>query len=116
MAIRVNDTTVDSDEEGFLLNPGDWDECVAQALAAEEGITLRPVHWAIISFFRTWYEDHQRHPTMNKWLRTVGKFHGKRFEDAVAYRDYLYPLFPKGPVRTLCKLAGRPKPTGVNEV
>ena len=116
MGIYVNGRTVETDEEGYLLQPEDWDECVAQALAAREGITLGPAHWGMISFFRTWYQDNHRHPTMNEWVRTVGRFHGKPFRDAAAYRDHLYKLFPKGPVQTLCRLAGLPKPTGVNEV
>lgn len=35
---------------------------------------------------------------------------GKDFKDEKDYRDFLYELFPHGPVRMLCKLAGLPNP------
>jgi sulfur relay (sulfurtransferase) DsrC/TusE family protein len=53
-----------------------------------------------------------RHPSMHEWVKTLGRFHGKPYKDAKSYRDFLYKMFPKGPVQTLCKLAGLPKPVG----
>ena len=98
------------DEEGYLQDPNDWNSCVAEALAEREGIQLTDLHWALINYFRTFYEDHMRHPSMHEWVKTLGRFHGKPFREAKAYRDFLYELFPKGPIPTLCKLAGLPKP------
>lgn len=112
----MNDQTdgqpVATDEEGFLLNPEDWDECVAESIARCEGIDLTETHWGLINYFRTFYEDHMRHPTMHELVLTLGRHHGKHFEEAKKYREFLYELFPKGPVPTLCKLAGLPKPVG----
>ena len=110
MSIEVEGKTVKTDEEGFLLDPEDWDECVAEAIAAQYGIELKDIHWALINYFRTFYEDHMRHPTMHEWVTTLGRFHGKPYKDAKAYRDYLYQLFPNGPIPWLSKLAGLPKP------
>ena len=112
MSITVNAKTIATDEEGYLLDPADWDECVAEAIAAQEGIELTDTHWAMINYFRTFYEDHMRHPTMHEWVKTLGRFHGKPYTEAKAYRDFLYQMFPQGPVPTLCKLAGLPKPVG----
>ena len=112
MSIKLGDKVIETDEEGYLLNPNDWDECVAEAIAEKEGIQLTDMHWAMINYFRTFYEDHMRHPTMHEWVKTLGRFHGKPFEEAKAYRDFLYKLFPQGPVPILCKLSGLPKPTG----
>ncbi len=110
MSLNVGTREIEVDEEGYLRNPADWDEAVALAIAAEEGIELTPVHWMLISWFRTFYEKNERHPTMHEWVETLGGFHGRPYRDAKKYRDFLYALFPKGPVQTLAKLAGLPKP------
>ncbi|GAB4362531.1 MAG: TusE/DsrC/DsvC family sulfur relay protein [Gammaproteobacteria bacterium] len=112
MAIQLENRTIETDEEGYLLNPDAWDECVAQAIAAAEGIELNEIHWGLINYFRTFFEDHMRHPTMHELVLTLGRHHGKPFEEAKKYREFLYELFPKGPVPTLCRLAGLPKPVG----
>ncbi len=112
MSLNIGNKCIETDEEGFLLNPDDWDECVAEAIADAEGIELTDIHWGLINYFRTFYEDHMRHPTMNEWVRTLGKHHGKPFKEAEKYRDFLYQLFPRGPIPALCKLAGLPKPAG----
>ncbi|WP_456417881.1 TusE/DsrC/DsvC family sulfur relay protein [Thiolapillus sp.] len=108
--IQVNDKTIETDEEGYLLNPDDWDEAVAEAIAAQEGLKLTDAHWGMIYYFREYYEEHMRHPSMHVFLKTLGRRHGKRYRDTGAYREFLYRLFPKGPVQMVCKLAGLPKP------
>lgn len=110
MSIQVQNKCIETDEEGFLRDPNAWDECVAEAIAEREGIELTDMHWAMINYFRTFYEDHMRHPSMHDWVRTLGRFHGKPWKEAKAYRDFLYQLFPSGPVQMLSKLAGLPKP------
>lgn len=112
MALQLANKTIETDEEGFLLDPNAWDECVAEAVAEQEGIKLDVTHWGLINYFRTFYEDHMRHPSMHELVLTLGKHHGKRFEEAKKYREFLYELFPNGPVPSLCKLAGLPKPVG----
>ncbi len=66
MSIKVENKTIETDEEGYLLDPNQWDECVAEAIAAQEGIELTAMHWAMINYFRTFYEDHMRHPSMHE--------------------------------------------------
>ena len=40
---------VEVNEEGYLLNSQAWNEDVARAIAAEEGIlALTPEHWKVI--------------------------------------------------------------------
>ena len=116
MSICIEGKSIETDEQGFLLDPSRWDECVAEAIAAEMGIDLKEIHWGLINYFRTFYEDKMRHPTMREWVLTLGRHHGKPFAEARQYRDFLYQLFPDGPVPTLCKLAGLPRPKNENEV
>ena len=40
MPLEVNGRIVDTDDEGFLLQPDDWDQAVAEALARQENIDL----------------------------------------------------------------------------
>ncbi|HFD79045.1 MAG TPA: TusE/DsrC/DsvC family sulfur relay protein [Gammaproteobacteria bacterium] len=115
MSIEVNGRIIETDEEGFLLNPDDWDEDVAEALVrAHEAAGHKPVTetgWELIRYFREYYEAHQVHPTMHKLLAQRARLEGKPFHDEESYRDFLYELFPHGPIPMLCKLAGLPNPS-----
>lgn len=112
MSIQIGDRTIETDEEGYLLDPEAWDEQVAEAIAAAEDIEMTETHWGLVQYFRDFYEEHMRHPSMHELVLTLGKHHGKHFEEAKKYREFLYKLFPTGPVQALCKLAGLPKPVG----
>ncbi|HBA33434.1 MAG TPA: sulfurtransferase TusE, partial [Gammaproteobacteria bacterium] len=43
--MNVGGRDIPVDQEGFLMDLTDWDRDVAQALAAEEGVTLDARHW-----------------------------------------------------------------------
>lgn len=94
--IRVN-------EEGFLVNPEEWDEDIADLLAKEEeGIdALTEDHWAVINYIREYYLEKSLAPMVRKICKTTG-FQLK----------YIFELFPSGPAKGACKLAGLPKPDG----
>jgi len=47
---------------------------------------------------------------MHKLLAGRAKLESKQFADEESYKNFLYELFPHGPVRMLCKLAGLPNP------
>ncbi|WJW76381.1 TusE/DsrC/DsvC family sulfur relay protein [Thiohalobacter sp. IOR34] len=113
MSIEVNGLVIETDEQGYLLDPNLWTEEVAKKIAEQEGVELTDTHWGLIRYFRDFYEMKQRHPTMHELVLTQGKHHGESFQDAEAYRDHLWKLFPKGPVIELSKLAGLPKPEEV---
>lgn len=110
MMIKVNGKAIPVDEEGFLLDPNQWDEDVARALAEREGIELTDTHWGLIRYFRDYYEAHQVNPSMRKLILTQGKAHGQHFHDAKTYEEFLYELFPTSPVAEISKLAGLPMP------
>ena len=90
-------------EQGFIVRPEEWDEDVARFLArTAEGIEeLTSDHWAIIRFIREHYLAHRRAPMVRAVCRTTG-LHLKR----------IYQLFPSGPAKGACKVAGLPKPDG----
>ena len=112
MQLDVNNRKIEADPEGYLLNPADWNEEVTRLIAAYDGITLTDTHWGLVEYVRDYYKQNHCHPTMHTLVMTLGKQHGEGFSDRKAYEKFLYEMFPRGPVQTLCKLGGLPKPMG----
>lgn len=101
--IEVNGKSIELNEEGFLDNPGEWDRDIALALArSEEGLEdLSEDHWAVIQCIRDYYLEKNLAPMVRKICKATGFPLRKIFE-----------LFPSGPAKGACKLAGLPKPDG----
>lgn len=101
--IEVNGKIYETNEEGFLLNPEEWNEDVARALAQEEeGIShLTEEHWAIIRYIREYYLENHLAPMVRSVCKTTG-----------CPLKRIYELFPSGPAKGACKVAGLPKPDG----
>jgi len=114
MSINVGGKIIETDTEGYLLNPDDWSEKVAEEMAyqqaKQDNVKLTETHWGLIQYFRDYYAENKVHPTMHKLVMSLGKYHGEHFHDKKAYEKFLYKTFPHGPVQELCKLAGLPKP------
>ena len=108
MPIEVNGKSLEVDEEGYLANLNDWEPAVAEVMAKDEGLELSDDHWEIINFLREYYEEYQFAPAVRVLTKAVGKKLGKEKGNS----KYLYELFPYGPGKQACKLAGLPKPTG----
>ena len=98
----IADTTVDLDAEGFMTDPGQWNEDVARAIAAQHGVAeLTDRHWVVVRFMRERYLATGAAPS----IRALGK------ESGVPVKE-LYELFPKGPAKLAAKIGGIPKPRG----
>src|SRR5690242_18023018 len=52
-AQNVCELSVETDSEGYLVDPNDWSEEIATLLAKQEGIQLGSDHWLVIRFMRT---------------------------------------------------------------
>jgi tRNA 2-thiouridine synthesizing protein E len=85
-----------------LLEPADWNEDVACAIAAKENIEMTDAVWEIINFVRDYYEERQSVPEHRVLLQELRKRHGK--EEAT--RKYVYNMFPYGYGQQACKNAG----------
>jgi len=94
---------VEVNEEGFLVHPEEWDDELAVFLAREEEKLdhLTDEHWAVIRFIRSHFEEKHAAPMVRAVCKTT-HLPLKR----------VYELFPSGPARGACKLAGLPKPDG----
>jgi TusE/DsrC/DsvC family sulfur relay protein len=90
------------DERGFIQETDKWNEDVARAYSAKEGvIELTEEHWKVLNYVRSYYLENGICPMMRKLIRETG-FPLKK----------LYDLFPDGPVNSACKWAGLPRSTG----
>ena len=107
-SFELNGKSYETDEEGYLLNLSDWDEDVAKFLAEQEKVDLGPNHWEVVNFLREYYNEYQIAPA----IRVLTKAIGKKLGADKGNNKYLYELFPYGPAKQACKIAGLPKPTG----
>ena len=99
MSALVN---VERNDEGFLVNPADWNKEIAVEIANEEGIAeLTDAHWNIIDFSRANAESSGAAPTLRQITKGAG----------VPTKD-LFKLFPKGPAKKVAKISGLGKPEG----
>ncbi len=95
------------DEEGYLVDPGDWTPQLAEVLAREESIALTDEHWALIRSVRDYYEEQGITPDIRHVARRLGERQGCGKREAKAR---IFELFPYGYVRQVCKIAGMRRP------
>jgi len=108
MPIELDGQTIETDEEGYLANLGDWTEDVAKEIAKAENVEMGENHWEVVNFLREYYTEYQIAPA----VRVLTKAIGKKLGADKGNSKYLYELFPYGPAKQACKIAGLPKPTG----
>jgi dissimilatory sulfite reductase related protein len=100
--IELNGKTYQVDEDGFLEDPSMWTNGVATDFAALEGVeALTEDHWKVINYIRNYYTEFGIAPMVRKLCKETG------FK-----LNQIYEMFPSGPAKGACKLAGLPKPTG----
>ena len=95
------------DAEGYLFNPDDWNEELANELAREEGIELNETSWSILNFMRQYYIEHTIAPDVRhliKFLATENQWDKKQA------KKLIFELFPYGYVKQACKIAGMKRP------
>lgn len=93
-------------EQGFLIDNTLWDKEVAIFLADKEKLALTEAHWEILYFIRQFYQDYQYLPNARGFAKAIKK----KIGDEQASSRYLLKLFPQGPLKYACKIAGLPKP------
>lgn len=99
-----NNQEIEVDEDGFIQQPELWNEqlALALALARTDGVhELTHAHWRIVNYIRNYYCEFEIAPMIRKLCKETG----------FSLRE-IYELFPSGPAKGACKVAGLPKPTG----
>jgi dissimilatory sulfite reductase related protein len=90
------------DEEGFLQRYADWGPRWVEYVRTDQGIAiLTEEHWKLINVLRSYYEENGMPPM----VRILSKATGFKMK-------HIFELFPAGPGKGACKIAGLPKPKG----
>ncbi|HHH89129.1 MAG TPA: TusE/DsrC/DsvC family sulfur relay protein [Aliiroseovarius sp.] len=108
MEYVVDGKTVPADEEGYITNLGDWSKELAEVIAKEENIEMDDERWEVVNFLRDYYDEYQIAPAVRVLIKALKKTMGPEKGN----NKYMYELFPYGPAKQACKIAGLPKPTG----
>ncbi|MDP3084896.1 MAG: TusE/DsrC/DsvC family sulfur relay protein [Rubrivivax sp.] len=105
MSYVVNGTELQTDDQGYLLEP-DFSDEVVRVIAAAEGIELNDDHWKVVAFLRDSYREHGQTPNFRNLLKALA--------DVLPGCDSksVYDLFPVGPAKQGPKVAGLPQPLG----
>lgn len=98
--------SVEKDDDGFLLDPDDWNENVAIEIARSENLNLTEEHWRLIHLIRDYYFEHSTVPELRKILKNLKSELGQE----KSTRKYVYQLFPYGYGQQGCKIAGMRRP------
>ena len=95
--------TYEIDEDGFLLGGIDaWDRNWMDYVKSTEGIEeITEEHWALVNVLQEYFKKNGIAPMVRILSKATG-FPLKK----------VYELFPSGPGKGACKMAGLPKPTG----
>lgn len=100
--IEIEGRVFEVDGDGFLVNPEIWDEEVARLIAHYDGIEeMTEQHWSVVNIIRKNFDLKGMAPM----IRTICQESGLKLRE-------IYDLFPLGPARGACRVAGLPKPDG----
>jgi TusE/DsrC/DsvC family sulfur relay protein len=93
---------VQIDDEGFMIEPSEWTDDLAEILAKNIGIdTLGDGHWKVIRFLREDFDAQGETPGLRRITTEIG----------ISTKE-LFQLFPKKPGKKMSYVAGVPKPKG----
>ena len=94
--------TFNVDGEGFLTDINEWCPEWVEYVKTSQGIKeLTDDHWKAINMLRDYYQKNGKPPMVRIFAEVTG-FKLKK----------IYELFPAGPGKGGCKVAGLPKPIG----
>ncbi len=100
--VDVGGKQIEVDEDGFICDPELWDERIVALFAKLEGVDeLTENHWKVIHYLRNYWKQFGIAPMIRKLCKETG-----------FTLQEIYQMFPSGPAKGACKLAGLPKPTG----
>ena len=102
--IQINGKKLTLSDDGYLLNPEEWSDEVAIALAERDGIHITEDHWKIIRLLRNFYQQFNISPIRKLFKKTITKELGEAF----ATDQHLHSLFPGAISGQALRIAGLP--------
>ena len=100
--LTLGERKIEIDEDGFMQKLKEWDKAVAEDLANVEGAPpMNDDAWKLVNYIREYYLHNEIAPPIRVLVKQTG-----------LSLKYIYQLFPKGPAKGACKVAGLPRPTG----
>ncbi|MFA6008942.1 MAG: TusE/DsrC/DsvC family sulfur relay protein [Desulfobacteraceae bacterium] len=100
--VEFNGKSFEVDEDGFLLDFNSFAPEWIEIVKKEEGIAeLTAEHTMVIDVLQDYYKKNGIAPM----VRVLSKLTNFKLK-------HIYELFPSGPGKGACKMAGLPKPTG----
>lgn len=108
MAYELHGIEYSTDEQGYLSDFSEWTEELAIVIAEAEDIAMTNEHWEVVQFLRNYYDEFKIAPAVRILVKAIKRAFGPDKGNSI----YLYELFPLGPGKQACKIAGLPKPTG----
>ena len=100
--VELDGKTYQTDAEGFLANPDEWSQALAEKMAQDDNCELTPEHWEAINILREYYAEYAIAPPIRVLVRHMGKRLGKE----KANSPYLYELFSIRTSKTSLSLCG----------
>jgi tRNA 2-thiouridine synthesizing protein E len=105
MSLEVNGKTIETNENGYLLNQEDWNEEVAKVIAEQEGIAMTDRHWDVVNYLRTeFFDNNGNQPNNRIMVKDMGKLWGEKIDTKT-----LFDLFPGTPSKQAGRIAGLPE-------
>ncbi len=105
MAIEFEGKSIETTQNGYLINIEDWSENLASLLASGDGIELGERHWDIIQYLRDEFINSAgNQPNTRTMIKRMSDQWGARIKS----KD-LYDLFPGDPSKQGGRIAGLPE-------
>lgn len=100
--VTYRDKTFEVDEDGFLTTFENWGPEWVEYVREDEGVAeVTDRHRLVLDFI----QDYYRRNGLAPMVRTLTRGTGLKLKE-------IYELFPSGPARGACRMAGLPSPTG----
>jgi sulfur relay protein, TusE/DsrC/DsvC family len=100
--MKLGNFDIEMDGDGFMVDPSQWNDEIALEIAKVDGIQeLSENHWKVVRIIRQSFDEKGLAPM----VRVICKETGLKLRE-------IYELFPLGPARGACRVAGLPKPDG----
>lgn len=106
MAIQLENQTIETTSEGFLVNREDWTPEVGSLLAESHGVEISDAHTEIIELLQAYCNSGNKPPSMRELTAEIKT----KLSPEKARGIYLMKLFGPSPAKMAARLAGLPRP------